>query len=145
MLYLILKEGQMMLYRGMILALVVASTGHAQQADPEAGRDIFQTSCWQCHGKDAKGVGPMAEMLAISPPDLTALSQRNGGAFPTAAVAMQIDGRAPMLAHGGAMPIFGPSLASDEVVALRTQSGQPMLAARPLADVIAYLNSIQVN
>lgn len=133
----------MTIFRGIILALVAASAGHAQQADPEAGHDLFQASCWQCHGKDAKGVGPMAEMLAIVPPDLTTLSQRNGGAFPTATVAMQIDGRAQMLAHGGDMPIFGPSLESNEAVALRTQSGQPLLAGRPLADIIAYLQSLQ--
>jgi len=92
------------------------------------------------HGK---GLGPMAEMLAIDTPDLTGLSKRNNGVFPTEAVAMQIDGRSPLLAHGGEMPIFGPSLESDQNVALRLESGQSLMTGVPLASVIVYLESLQ--
>lgn len=87
----------------------------------------------------------MAEMLAIETPDLTKLSARNGGSFPTEIVARQIDGRAPLLAHGGEMPIFGPSLESDKNVALPLASGQPMMTGVPLASVIVYLESIQAD
>ena len=87
----------------------------------------------------------MAEMLAIVTPDLTGLAARNGGVFPTEIVARQIDGRAPMLAHGGEMPIFGPSLESDQNIALALPSGQPLMTGLPLANVITYLESIQAN
>ena len=131
--------------RAMILALAAAGAASAQEIDVEDGKTLFLNSCWQCHGLDAKGFGPMAEMLAIETPDLTELSKRNGGVFPTEAVAMQIDGRSPLLAHGGEMPIFGPSLESDQNVALRMNSGQQMMTGLPLANVIVYLESLQTE
>ena len=87
--------------RAMIFTLAAAGAASAQEINVEDGKTLFLNSCWQCHGLDAKGFGPMAEMLAIETPDLTELSKRNGGVFPTEAVAMQIDGRSPVLAHCG--------------------------------------------
>lgn len=134
-----------MFYRATVLAIATASMASAQEVTIQDGQDLFQTYCWQCHGRDATGGGPMAEMLAIETPDLTKLSARNGGSFPTEIVARQIDGRAPLLAHGGEMPIFGPSLESDKNVALPLASGQPMMTGVPLASVIVYLESIQAD
>ena len=131
--------------RAAIIALAATGAVSAQEVDVEAGKTLFLNSCWQCHGLDAKGFGPMAEMLAIETPDLTELSKRNGGVFPTQTVAMQIDGRSPLLAHGGEMPIFGPSLESDQNVALRMNSGQQMMTGLPLANVIVYLESLQTE
>lgn len=135
----------MAVIRGMILALAVSGAASAQEIDVEAGKNLFLTSCWQCHGLNAKGFGPMAEMLAIDTPDLTELSKRNQGEFPTEAVAMRIDGRSPLMAHGGEMPIFGPSLESDQNVALRLKTGQQLMTGLPLANVIAYLESLQAE
>ena len=134
-----------MFFRAIVIATACAGTAVAQDADSEAGRNLFMSYCWQCHGMDATGNGPMAEMLAISTPDLTGLAERNGGTFPTADVAMRIDGRAPLLAHGGDMPIFGPFLESDQTIAIRLPSGQPMMTGLPLANVLSYLESIQVD
>ena len=132
--------------RATVLALAAtAGAVSAQEIDIEDGKNIFLNSCWQCHGLDAKGLGPMAEMLAIETPDLTELSKRNGGEFPTEAVARQIDGRSPVLAHGGEMPIFGPSLESDQNVTLRMKSGQQLMTGVPLANVIVYLESLQTE
>ena len=135
----------MVIIRAMIFVLVAAVAASAQEIDVEDGKTLFLNSCWQCHGLDAKGFGPMAEMLAIETPDLTELSKRNGGVFPTEAVAMQIDGRSPVLAHGGEMPIFGQSLESDQNVALRMKSGQQLMTGVPLANVIVYLESLQTE
>ena len=87
----------------------------------------------------------MAEMLAIRTPDLTKLAARNDGVFPTELVAQQVDGRSPLLAHGGEMPIFGPALDSDKQIALSLPSGQPMMTGVPLASLIAFLETIQVE
>ncbi|MGA9254021.1 MAG: cytochrome c [Roseobacter sp.] len=133
----------MVTIRAMILALAAAGAASAQEIDIEAGKTLFLNSCWQCHGLNAKGFGPMAEMLAIETPDLTGLAKGNNGVFPTEAVAMQIDGRSPLLAHGGEMPIFGPSLETDQNVALRLKSGQSLMTGLPLANVITYLESVQ--
>lgn len=130
-----------------ILALVGGTFGgtaaRAQDIDVETGHELFMDHCVQCHGADGKGDGPMAEMLAITTPDLTTLSARNDGVFPTAQVAEQIDGRARVLAHGGDMPIFGPFLETDQHVPLRLPSGQTMMTGLPLANVMVYLESIQ--
>ena len=132
-----------MLLRVICIALSLAGSAAAQEVDVQEGRDLFMTHCWQCHGLDATGDGPMAEMLAITTPDLTRLASRNNGEFPLEAVARQIDGRDPLLAHGGEMPIFGPFLDTGSAVALRLPSGQPMMTGLPLANVIVYLESIQ--
>lgn len=134
-----------MLFRGLLLAIVTASMASAQEVNIRDGQSLYNTYCWQCHGRDATGDGPMAEMLAIVTPDLTRLSARQGGTFPTEAVARKIDGRAPLLAHGGEMPIFGPFLETDQNVALPLASGQPMMTGLPLANVVVYLESIQVE
>lgn len=132
-----------MLVRVTMAVLATVGTVSAQEPDIEAGRNLYMSHCMQCHGIDAKGDGPMAEMLAIDTPDLSGLAMRNDGTFPTEAVARQIDGRAQMLSHGGDMPIFGPFLDSDQHVALRLPSGQPMMTSLPLANVVVYLESIQ--
>ena len=123
--------------------LLVAGAAAAQDADPSDGQELFRLHCAQCHGADATGGGPMAEMLAVATPDLTVLAANNGGGFPTAEVARQIDGRDRMLAHGGDMPIFGPYLEADQNIPLRLPSGQTMLTGLPLANIIVYLESIQ--
>ena len=134
-----------MIRRGLLFALAMAGPAFGQEPNVQDGQNLFMTHCWQCHGRDATGNGPMAEMLAIVTPDLTQLAVRNGGEFPTATVATKIDGRAFVLAHGGEMPIFGPSLESDQSVFLPLSSGQPMMTGVPLANVITYLESIQTE
>ena len=134
-----------MIFRGILLAIVAAGGASAQDVDIKAGRDLYLTHCWQCHGRDATGNGPMAEMLAIETPDLTNLSARNEGVFPTEVVARQIDGRSPLLAHGGEMPIFGPFLQSNHNVVLSLPSGQPMMTGLPLANVVVFLESLQAR
>ena len=134
-----------MIVRAILAAMTLAGAAFAETPDPEAGQSLFTTYCVQCHGFDAKGTGPMASALSIAPPDLTGLSARNGGAFPIEAVATQIDGRMPLLAHGGEMPLFGPVFESDQNVALQLPSGQPMMMGLPLADLIVYLQSVQAQ
>ncbi len=124
-----------------IAALLMAPPALAQEAG--AGRDLFLTYCAACHGEEARGDGRMAPLLTVLPPDLTQLSAGNEGAFPTERVAWQIDGRDPLLAHGGEMPLFGQFFMEDATVALVLPSGQRLLTSQPIADVIAYLQSVQ--
>jgi mono/diheme cytochrome c family protein len=132
-----------MTFRTLLFAVTLAGAAAAQEVDVQAGRDLYMAHCWQCHGQDASGNGPMAEVLAITTPDLTRLAARNDGMFPLEAVARQIDGRDALIAHGGEMPIFGPFLDSVKMVALRLPSGQPMMTGVPLANVVLYLESLQ--
>ncbi|SDL85232.1 c-type cytochrome [Aliiruegeria lutimaris] len=129
----------------MVFAAAGASTVSAQIADPDAGRDVFMSYCVQCHGFDAKGVGPMAELLVVETPDLTGLAKRNEGVFPTADVATKIDGRTLVLAHGGDMPLFGPFFDVGGNVAIRLPSGQSIIMSQTLADLIGYLETLQAR
>jgi hypothetical protein len=84
----------------------------------------------------------MAEALTVAPPNLTMLAE--DGAFPALRVARQIDGRDPLVAHGGEMPLYGRWFEGDGAdVAMTGPGGQPMMLSRPIADLIAYLMEIQ--
>jgi mono/diheme cytochrome c family protein len=81
-----------------------------QLLDSFKGPELFKAYCATCHGKDAKGGGPMAASLRIAPPDLTGLSVRNGGTFPFLQVQKIISGeQQPPATHGTReMPVWGP-------------------------------------
>lgn len=127
--------------RWLSLALALwAGPGAAQ--DPVSGADLYIRYCAACHGMEARGDGEMAAILTIMPADLTQISAGNGGVFPMARVAWQIDGRDPMLAHGGVMPLFGDFFEGQDT-AVRTETGQTLLTSAPVADLLAFLEAIQ--
>ena len=125
----------------LIPMLLLAALPAAAQ-DAAEGEALFATYCATCHGLDAGGGGPMAELLAIQPPDLRALSAGAGGAFPTERVVFRIDGRDSLTAHGGPMPLFGAFFEGDGT-AVKAPNGQPVLTSRPVADLVAWLESVQ--
>jgi mono/diheme cytochrome c family protein len=131
-----------LLFRLVLAMVAAAGTVSAQNTEVQKGQDLFLYFCAECHGKDARSIGPIAEMLAIEPPELTSLAERNGGKFPTESVAMQIDGRTSLASHGD-MPVFGPYLVSDQSVAIKLPNGQPMMVSQHLANLIAYLQAVQ--
>ncbi len=72
------------------------------------GQNAFQAYCTSCHGKEARGDGPLAKELKVPPPDLTTIRKRNDGQFPLAQVSRRIDGREPVKGHGSKdMPAWG--------------------------------------
>ena len=123
------------------LALLLAAPAMAQNVD--AGKLLYADVCAACHGIDATGGGPMVPALAVQPPDLTQLSAGNDGVFPVVRVVFQIDGRDPMIAHGGPMPIFGPYLDGGGSAALSAPDGTPILTSPAMVDLVRYLESIQ--
>lgn len=135
----------MQFFLGILLALFTTAPALAQDVNVSAGSDLYRKYCWQCHGFEATGDGPMAEMLAIRTPDLTKLASENDGVFPIGRIAEQIDGRSQLLAHGGEMPIFGAVFETDQQIALALPNGQPMMVGLPLANLLAFLESIQAE
>ena len=127
--------------RGLIATLLAASGAYAEP-NPDAGMEVFLTYCAACHGAGAQGDGPMAKMLTATPTDLTRLAEDNGGSFPMFRVVRQIDGRDPLLAHGGEMPLFGQLFAFPDA-SIASEAGQPIITAQPIADVAAWIKSIQ--
>lgn len=101
----------------LVLAVTPANSQDEKKGMPEEtrliqslnGAALFQAYCATCHGTDAKGNGPAAASLKTGPPDLTRISRRNGGKFPSDRVQKIIAGDDGILAHGSrAMPIWGP-------------------------------------
>ena len=71
------------------------------------GGAIYQSDCAGCHGPDARGGGAFAHTLSRTPPDLTRLAVRNGGAFPRDYVMGVIDGFDRGSHFAPDMPAFG--------------------------------------
>jgi mono/diheme cytochrome c family protein len=78
--------------------------------NPIDGATIFRSYCAACHGADGRGHGPASVALKHAVPDLTLISQRNGGKFPYQRVKDIIEGKEPgPSAHGDReMPTWGP-------------------------------------
>ena len=103
-----------------------------------AGSERFEYSCAICHGLDARGNGPFAELLNVKPPDLTLLSRAEGGDFPFSRVYQRIDGRALPRAHGTpAMPIWGQRL--------KREGGEETYVRGGILEIMLYLESLQQN
>lgn len=119
------------------LALVAhAPFAHGQSATT-GGRSTFGMYCATCHGQTAKGDGPMAAVLTKRPADLTQISRRNGGTFPSEVIAKVIDGRTPVKGHGGGeMPVWGDAF---------SRSADPTPVAERIARVVAYLETVQTG
>jgi hypothetical protein len=125
--------------RWIAVALALASPANANGSD---GAVLYADHCAVCHGAGLRGDGPMAEILLIPPPDLTRIAERYGGVFPRAGIARRIDGRDPILSHGGDMPIFG-AVFSDRSVVMRGADGQSTLISPEARDLLAYLEAAQ--
>jgi mono/diheme cytochrome c family protein len=74
------------------------------------GADLYQAYCAVCHGKTAKGDGPMGRNLKVAPPDLTRIAMRNGGKLPRQRIEQILSGEAAVEAGHGTreMPLWGP-------------------------------------
>lgn len=110
-------------FRAFALSLGFLLSAQALAQEPsdavraESGGRTFMRYCALCHGLDGSGSGPLAESLQKTPPDLTKLAERNGGAFPEAQVKEIIEKGGPaghgmmaMLAWG---KVFNEELGGD--------------------------------
>lgn len=92
-----------------MIVLLLALPASAQ---PELGRQLFETHCQMCHGEAGRGDGPAAGALAVAPRDLTRRPYKNG-CGPGAIV---------RTLHTGfptsGMPSFAETLSQDELWAL---------------------------
>jgi len=128
-----------MTLRIVTLLLAALAAGCSSAPTQPLGELTFQTHCASCHGALAEGDGPTAATLAVPVPNLRTLSQRNGGAFPTDAVASYIDGRSFPAAHGTReMPVWGPVFSVTQQLVTDAQSPEQRIAG-----LITYLRELQ--
>ncbi|MFN0114448.1 MAG: c-type cytochrome [Paracoccaceae bacterium] len=124
-------------------ALCLSALPAAAQ-DPAEGAALFAFHCAMCHGAEAKGNGPEAPSLNPQPKDLTLLAAENGGTFPTLMVVKRIDGREAIVAHGSPMPVFGEYF-EGPAVERQAETGEAMTMTKPVADLVAWLMSVQAK
>lgn len=111
----------------------------------DLGKREYESNCAICHGSDGKGNGAFGDLLVLTIPDLTTLSTKNGGAFPTDWVYGVIDGRIEVKAHGvREMPIWGNyySMMSTPLYDDYHNRSEAFVRARIIA-LIDYLKRLQ--
>jgi mono/diheme cytochrome c family protein len=111
-----------------------------QQTSPASGQQMYSTYCATCHGVKATGNGPAAPALKIPPTDLTTLSLKNGGVFPTNHVMSVLQLGVDNPAHGSAeMPVWG-----DLFLSLNSSSrSAPSLVRQRVFNLTKYLKQVQ--
>lgn len=131
-----------------IAAAILAATqipAYAQKVGLDPGKRSYEIQCAICHGIDAKGNGFYAASLKVPPPDLTALSKKNGGVFPLDRVIKTIDGRTEIAAHGSRdMPIWGQrwGAAAAEYYVDVPYNHEVLIRLR-IFSLVDYLNRVQ--
>ena len=109
--------------------------------EPDDGRTAYLENCASCHGPSGMGDGPAARDLAVAPPDLTTITARNGGVFPTNQVMSTIDGLDRGAHFSAAMPEFGAGDLGETVIVESEGLGTPVPVK--LLVLTEYLESIQ--
>jgi len=125
----------------MCFAAAVAVSCSSPRLQPVSGPATFDVHCAPCHGPLGEGDGPDAESRHLAVPNLRTLSRRNGGVFPTAAVASYIDGSVMPAAHGDRnMPVWGPVF---DATSRLIEGADP--ASQRIDAVIEHLRSLQIE
>jgi len=107
---------------------------------PNSCKDMFNSYCAVCHGKDAKGTGPAASAMKTPPSDLTLLAQKdNTKKYPSAHVAAVIRGQATTPSHGSQdMPVWGPLFSS-------ISQGHDSQVQQRVANLVDYIGTLQAK
>jgi len=92
----------------MALEPLLAAQPEADVRAAAKGKTSYVRYCVSCHGKEAKGDGPLASDLRVAVPDLTTLAARNEGKYPFDRVVRIIENGEALRGHGTAdMPAWG--------------------------------------
>jgi mono/diheme cytochrome c family protein len=145
-------------YRGLVLILLVIvlffPEARAAEKKNQSGEDQvkmgaadYKSFCAACHGKDARGNGPVAVELKTAPPSLRKLAARRHGVFDVNEIVKIIDGRDMPRAHGTPeMPIWGSLfrlVAEASGILTSDIEGSEKDAQKHMVAVAKYLKTIQ--
>lgn len=116
------------------------------EGEEQPGKQLYLRYCGACHGPQAKGDGIAAAFMRPSPPDLTLLAPRHGGAFPMEQVVKTIDGREMLRAHGSpAMPVWGQILSEELGSKGKQRPAVERRVQERIFSIAEYLQAIQVK
>jgi mono/diheme cytochrome c family protein len=127
---------------GVVMLGATVTTAQEQEVI-DAGKREFQRSCASCHGAEARGNGPAANVLSVKPADLTQIKKTHGGTFLFWRTYDTISGRGEEVTirgHGTReMPVWGDRFRLEPGV-----NEQQALGVRGrLLSLVHYLQSIQ--
>lgn len=136
-----------------VAAGLFLSNGSAQALGMDAqlklGENEYMGHCAACHGVDAKGNGPVAEVLSTKPSDLTQITKKFEGTFPTDRIYQVIDGRKMISPHGDTqMPVWGHryrAAAEQRAGEVPHDVDAQALAHGRIMSLVRYLESIQAE
>jgi mono/diheme cytochrome c family protein len=146
----VMKFISVMAILAMVSAFAAAQQAPAQNAPTvkhvpitnspsNSGKEMYNTYCAVCHGKDAKGNGPAASAMKTAPTDLTVLAKNNGGKYPAPHVAAVIRGQAITPSHGSQdMPIWGPLFSS-------ISQGHEGQVQQRITNLVSYIETEQAK
>ncbi len=125
------------------LFLLLCSMAELQAAESSSGPErvasgavLYKVHCAACHGKDAKGQGPMAEILKVAPRDLTTLEEEK---VSDSQLIASIDGRGTVRGHGSSeMPVWGLSFRE-----IGRDTPQEAMVRDRIRDLVCYLRTLQ--
>jgi len=138
-------KGTIALFTTLLLAGALASQqsnppekpAPTAKSDSISGKQLYAAHCETCHGAGGKGGGPSASQLKVPPPDLTQITKKNKGVFPTMHVSEVIDGEFETPAHGSReMPVWGPVFRS-------LAHGRADSALVRINNLVQYIESLQ--
>ena len=139
-----LRVGTALLAVGLVAVL---QSSYAQGAD--IGEQEYLSKCASCHGKGAKGDGPVAGSLKQKVPDLTMLAKNSGGVFSFVRIYDVIDGREAVAAHGPRnMKVWGNEYREEAATISRGNATPQELSSYARGRIIAlvgYIYTLQVK
>jgi mono/diheme cytochrome c family protein len=92
-------------------ALIASDSKPSARIPATDGKAMYASYCATCHGIDGKGNGLRSSSLKRTPSDLTLLSRKNGGAYPSARVVAVIGHGTSVSGHDKTgMPVWAPTL-----------------------------------
>jgi mono/diheme cytochrome c family protein len=110
----------------------------------DTGEHDFRLYCSNCHGEGGRGDGPKTFGLSGPAPDLTRLSERNGGMFPGERLQAIIDGREILKNHGEReMPVWGTWFKMEAEEDLGGAEGDEGTVQRRITALIDFLETLQ--
>jgi mono/diheme cytochrome c family protein len=125
-----------------VFCLLLTACGR-QDRELARGAALYQQNCVICHGADLRGGGGVGVPgLNRVPSDLTVLTLRSGGRFPTAEVLAVLDAYAQGAQQGRLMRPFA-HLDDDKRRRVRTSDGRQRVSAAQAA-LLAYLEAQQL-
>lgn len=137
---------------GLALMAVLAAPGAMaldQAAQIKLGETEYLSNCASCHGLTGRGDGPVAEVLATKPSDLTQITARYSGTFPAEHIYKVINGTEMINPHGSRdMPVWGPrfwELSAERATEVSHDVDMQAMVHGRITALVQYLEAIQAR